>query len=107
MTSPSRTEKIGHTTRNPKSSPATKCLLNARASMLPPNLGVVHDCIAKERGDEMTPQFGVRKSVGVRWARGSGRMNSNVRCGIDAGLAARAGFYAERARPFDLRRTRS
>jgi len=55
----------------------------------------------------MTPQFGVRKSVGVRWAHGSGRMSSTVRCGIDAGLAARAGFYAERARPFDLRRTRS
>src|SRR3954463_14230659 len=107
MTSPSGTEKIRHTTRNPKSGPATKCLPNARASMLPPNLGVVRDCIAKERGDEMTPQFGVRKSVGVRWARRSGRLNSNVRCGIDAGVAARAGFYADRPRPFDLRQTRS
>jgi len=49
MISPSRPERIGHTTRNPANSPTTKFLLNVRESM--PCLQfdeMVHDGIAEE-----------------------------------------------------------
>ena len=51
MMSPSRRERIGHTTRNPRNNPATKFLLNVRESMGCLQVDrIAHDDIAKEAG---------------------------------------------------------